>query len=44
VASSSELLTAPLTIDFLGKMGATTGETVTLRNFTVVRIPAQANP
>jgi len=44
VVASSESLTAPLTIDFLGKMNATTGETVTLRNFTVVRYPAQQNP
>jgi hypothetical protein len=42
--ASSELLTAPLTIDFLGKMNTVTGETVTLRNFTVVRYPAQQNP
>ena len=44
VAASSESLTAPLTIDFLGKMNAVTGETVTLRNFTAVRYPAQQNP
>lgn len=44
VAASSESLSAPLTVDFLGKMNAVTGETVTLRNFTVVRYPAQPNP
>jgi hypothetical protein len=44
VLASSESLSAPLTIDFLGKMNAVSGETVTLRNFTVVRYPAQQNP
>jgi hypothetical protein len=44
VAASSESLSAPLTIDFLGKMNAVSGETVTLRNFSVVRYPAQQNP
>jgi hypothetical protein len=34
----------PLTIDFLARMDAPTTETVTLRNFTVVRYPAQSNP
>jgi hypothetical protein len=42
--ASSDSLAAPLTVDFLGKMNAVTGETVTLRNFTVVRYPAQQNP
>lgn len=44
VVASSESLSAPLTIDFLGKMNAVSGEAVTLRNFTVVRYPAQQNP
>ncbi len=35
---------APLVVDFLGKMASSTSETVTLRNFTVIRYPAQANP
>jgi len=34
----------PLTISLLGKMNATTSETVTLRNFTVIRYAAQQNP
>ncbi len=34
----------PLTIDFLAHINAASTETVTLRNFTVVRYPAQANP
>jgi hypothetical protein len=37
-------LGAPLTIGFLGRMAAVTSETLTLRNFSVIRYPAQANP
>jgi hypothetical protein len=33
-----------LTISFLGQMSATTSDTLTLANFTVVRYPAQVNP
>jgi hypothetical protein len=43
-AATNESLTAPLTISLLGKMNATTSETVTLRNFTVIRYAAQQNP
>jgi hypothetical protein len=41
---ASDSLAAPLTIDLLAHMDAATFETVTLRNFTVVRYPAQSNP
>ena len=44
VGQASDPLTSPLTIDLLAHMDAVTTETVTLRNFTVVRYPAQANP
>ena len=44
VGQASDPLTSPLTIDLLAHMNASTTETVTLRNFTVVRYPAQANP
>ena len=44
VKNSAESLSAPLVVDFLGRMMAATSETVTLRNFTVVRYPGQANP
>ncbi len=37
-------LASPLTISFLGRMAGSTSETVTLRNLTVVRYPAQQNP
>ncbi len=43
-AAANESLTAPLTISLLGKMNATTSDTVTLRNFTVIRYAAQQNP
>jgi hypothetical protein len=43
-AAANESLTAPLAISFLGKMNATTSDTVTLRNFTVIRYAAQQNP
>ena len=42
--SASDSLAAPLTISFLGRMAGSTSETVTLRNLTVVRYPAQQNP
>jgi hypothetical protein len=41
---ATDSLAAPLTLSFLGNMAATTTDTVTLRNFTVVRYPAQQNP
>jgi len=44
VGQTSDSLATPLTIDLLAHMDAVTSETVTLRNFTVVRYPAQANP
>jgi hypothetical protein len=31
-------------VSFLGRMAGSTGDTVTLRNLTVVRYPAQLNP
>jgi hypothetical protein len=42
--SASDSLAAPLTVSFLGSMAASTSDTVTLRNLTVVRYPAQQNP
>ena len=44
VGTLSDSLADPLTIDFLAHLDGPTSETVTLRNFTVVRYPAQANP
>ncbi len=38
---ASDSLSAPLTIGLLGRMTATTSETVTLRGYTVLRYPAQ---
>ena len=42
--SASDSLAAPLTVTFLGRMSASTSNTVTLRSLTVVRYPAQQNP
>ncbi len=42
--TAQDSLAAPLTVSFLGSMAGATSETVTLRNFTVVRYPAQQNP
>ena len=42
--SASDSLAAPLTVTFLGRMSASTTDTVTLRSLTVVRYPAQQNP
>ncbi len=42
--NATDSLAAPLTVDFLGRMAWATTETLTLRNFTVIRYPAQANP
>ncbi len=42
--NAADSTTSPLVVDFLGKMSSATPETVTLRNFTVIRYPAQANP
>jgi hypothetical protein len=44
VGLAGDSLAAPLTIDFLAHMNTSTTETVTLRNFTVLRYPAQSNP
>jgi hypothetical protein len=42
--AAPDSLAAPLTVDLPGRMAGSTTETVTLRNFTLVRYPAQANP
>ena len=42
--TSSQDHTQPLTIDLRGQMAASGTDAVVLRNFTVVRHPAQANP
>jgi hypothetical protein len=44
LGSASLDTTQLLTISFLGQMSASTGDTVFLSNFTVVRYPAQVNP
>ncbi len=40
VLNAYDLLSFPLVLAFQGQMSATTTDTVTLRNFTVVRYPA----
>lgn len=40
IGASSESLASPITIDFQGSMASATTDSVTLRNFTVVRYPA----
>jgi hypothetical protein len=42
--AASDSLASSITVAFLGRMAGTTSETVTLRNFTVVRYPVQLNP
>jgi hypothetical protein len=42
--TSADSLAAPITVICLGRMAGATAETVTLRNFTVIRYPAQQNP
>lgn len=44
VGSASEDTTQNLTISLRGQMTAATSETVSLKNFTVLRYPAQVNP
>jgi hypothetical protein len=44
VGSTSVNTTQSLTISFLGQLGASTGDSVSLSSFTVVRYPAQVNP
>jgi hypothetical protein len=39
VASAADVYTTGLSIDFQGKLAAASGDSVTLRNFTVVRLP-----
>jgi hypothetical protein len=42
--SASIDITQALTIDFRGQMAAAGSDSVAMRNFTVVRYPAQSNP
>lgn len=44
VGNAGDSLASALVVDFLGNMASATTDTLTLRNFTVVRYPAQANP
>ena len=44
IGNASDSLSSPLVIGFLGKLAGGTSETVTLRNFTVVRYLAVSNP
>ena len=44
VGNAADSLGSPLVIDLLWKIASSTTNTVTLRNFTVVRYPAQSNP
>ena len=44
VGSTSVNTTQSLTISFLGQLSASTGDSLSLSNFTVVRYPAQLNP
>ncbi|MEO5923612.1 MAG: hypothetical protein ABIR70_07275 [Bryobacteraceae bacterium] len=41
---ASEDTSQALTVHFLGQMAATTTDSISLRNFTVIRYPAQVNP
>jgi hypothetical protein len=42
--TAADSLAASITVAFLGGMSEATSETVTLRNFTVLRYPARQNP
>ncbi len=42
--SATEDVTQPIIINFLGNLASTLGDTVILKNFTVIRYPGQANP
>jgi len=42
--TAPDSLAGAIVVSFLGKMAGTTTDTVTLRNFTVVRYPGQQNP
>ncbi len=44
VGAASENITANLTISFYAQMPSATTDSVALRNFTVIRYPAQSNP
>jgi hypothetical protein len=44
VGNATENSSLNLTISFQGKLAAATSETIVLRNFTVIRYPAQSNP
>ena len=44
IGNASDSLSSPLVIGFLGKLASSTSETITLRNFTVVRYLAVSNP
>jgi hypothetical protein len=44
VGNAADSLASPLVVEFLGNMASSTADSVTLRNFTVIRYPAQANP
>ncbi len=44
VGDAGDSIAGPLTVGFRAKMLATTTETVTLRNFSVIRYPAQNSP
>jgi hypothetical protein len=44
IGNASDSLSSPLVIGFLGKLASSTAETITLRNFTVVRYLAVSNP
>ncbi|HEY4359919.1 MAG TPA: hypothetical protein VGN17_03070 [Bryobacteraceae bacterium] len=42
--TATEDITQALTVSFLAKMTSSTTDTVAIRNFTVIRYPAQVNP
>jgi hypothetical protein len=42
--SAPDSYVTPITVNFLAQMAASTSESVMLRNFTVIRYPAQSNP
>jgi len=44
VGDAGDSLASALVVDLLGRFAENTADTLTLRNFTVVRYPAQANP
>ena len=44
VGNATENTSASLTISLLGSMAGSTSDSVNLRNFTVIRYPAQSNP